>query len=223
VKAFPVSATSAAITGTTRLCALELIIQRGKQTFFEVGNALAEIMEAQLYREKGFGSFAEYCETVWGFKKSYAYQLVQSSALLKELPAPVSTIVEKMSPGQVRELVKVPKSEREEVIKTAVEKAKSSRRKMTAKDIAAAAHPITTVVEAEVVADEIKTFCPKAKTKRELENWYSRASKEKRGQFFEYAFSFGQRVIVPDKERFKARFDFWFENYVAEQKKEESQ
>lgn len=129
------------IVTASKLAELEAIIQRGKQTFFEVGNALAQIMEEQLYKEKGFGSFAEYCETVWGFKKTYAYQLVQSAELVKELPATVSAIAEKMNPAQVRELVKIPKEKRETVIKNAVAKSKSARRKMTAKDIKTAASP----------------------------------------------------------------------------------
>ena len=53
-----------------KLKSLEDVIRNGQQTFLDVANALAEIMEAQLYRLHGFGSFAEYCETVWGFKKA---------------------------------------------------------------------------------------------------------------------------------------------------------
>jgi hypothetical protein len=110
----------------SRLSYCEQVIALGKQTFLEVGNALAEIMEDGLYKEKGFGSFAEYCEKVWGFKKSYAYQLVDAAALIKQSPE-FSTMVE--NPRQARELARVPAEKRAEVLAAAGEKptAKSIR------------------------------------------------------------------------------------------------
>lgn len=59
----------------TRLDELEAVIQRGFETFVEVGNALAEIRDNKLYR-KWYGTFDEYCRERWGFKKGYAnYQI----------------------------------------------------------------------------------------------------------------------------------------------------
>lgn len=217
------------IVTTSKLAELEEIIQRGKQTFFEVGNALAQIMEEQLYREKGFGSFSEYCETVWGFKKTYAYQLVQSAAVVKELPAPVSAIAEKLNPGQVRALISVPTEQREAVIKTAVAKSKSAGRKLTAKDIKTAAapepaeparvqsytpEPITNA--AAETPEDVQVFCPRrAKTQRDLQGWYYKATKEKRAQFLNLILTFGE-VEVEDKAKFKQRVDSWFEHFVSE-------
>jgi len=115
-----------------RLSYCEQTIAKGKQTFLEVGNALAEIMEEQLYKEKGYGSFSEYCEKEWGFKKSYAYQLVNAGAMVKQSPE-LSTIVE--NPAQARELAKIPAAKRAEVMAAAGEKP-------TAKAIAEAAKTI---------------------------------------------------------------------------------
>jgi hypothetical protein len=138
-----------------RLNHLEGIIRAGKQTFLEVGEALLQIMQDRLYRVKGFGSFAEYTETVWRFKKSQAYNFMQAAAVINELPPGVSTIVEKMNPSQVRELVKVPKEQREAVVKDAVSKAKSGGRKLTAKDITRAAKPESVAVVAEQSAQAV--------------------------------------------------------------------
>lgn len=151
---------------SNRLMKLEETIKNGLQTFFDVGNALAEIMEGRLYQLKGFGSFAEYCETVWGFKKSYAYQLIRSAEVLTELPAPVSTIVENFNPGQVRELAKVPKEQRKTVVTTAVMKAKSAGRKMTAKDISEASRqesePVLIVAKTDSIEIQLRELWNKA-------------------------------------------------------------
>ena len=100
------------ITKASRLAELEKTISRGQLTFIEVGNALAEIMEQALYKEKGFGSFAEYTETVWGFKKTYAYQLVNSAKIAES----VSAIAEIKTESQARELAKVEPAKRAEVL-----------------------------------------------------------------------------------------------------------
>ena len=171
-----------------RLNELEKIIKEGRQTFFDVGNALAQIMEEQLYLVKGFGSFTEYYETVWGFKKSYAYQLVQSAEVMKELPATVSTMVETFNPSQVRELVKIPKEQRELIIKTAVDKSKSAGRKMTAKDISESARPVPATV-GPVVGDVKVHYPRRAETQRRLEAWYFKATKQERGQFWNLVFT----------------------------------
>ena len=200
---------------TSKLAELEKIIHRGRETFCEVGNALAQIMDDQLYREKGFGSFGEYCEEVWGFKKTYAYQLVQSATVLKELSGPVSAIAEKFNPGQVRALIRVPKAEREAVIKTAVAKSRSAGRALTAKDIKIAASPEQEPITAHVMVEDVKIYCPRAKSKRDLDGWYVRAAKEKRGYFLNFIFSHGE-VEVEDKVEFKRRVDSWLEHHVSE-------
>src|SRR6476660_8234750 len=46
------------------LNACEAIIQKGIQTFVEVGNALLEIRESRLYRGQ-YSTFEEYCRTRW--------------------------------------------------------------------------------------------------------------------------------------------------------------
>ena len=56
---------------TERLAELETTIARGRNTFVEVGLALAEIRDLRLYKHE-YGSFSEYCQKKWGWKKSYS-------------------------------------------------------------------------------------------------------------------------------------------------------
>jgi hypothetical protein len=62
------------------LAELEAIIDRGKQTFVEVGNALTEIRERKLHREAGFATFEDYCQRRHGFTASRGRQLIAAAA-----------------------------------------------------------------------------------------------------------------------------------------------
>jgi hypothetical protein len=55
-----ITATGAANASEERIASLEGIIERHQQTVIEVGNALEEIRERQLYREEGFRTFEDY-------------------------------------------------------------------------------------------------------------------------------------------------------------------
>ncbi|HET7037948.1 MAG TPA: hypothetical protein VFI42_19905, partial [Thermomicrobiaceae bacterium] len=63
---------------TLRLAELEAVIERGVPTFMEVGQALAEIRDARLYRET-HTTFEAYCRERWGFTSSRARQLIGAS------------------------------------------------------------------------------------------------------------------------------------------------
>jgi hypothetical protein len=188
-----------------RLIELEKVIEAGQQTFIEVGIALAEIRDSRLYK-CDFKTFEDYCVHKWGWTKQHCYRLIECAPIAKSNPQVTSI-------NQARELAKVPKEKRETVIKTAVAKSKTAGRKLTAKDIKAVAspepEPITTTVE------DVKVHCPRAKTKRELEGWYVKATKEKRAQFLNLILTFGE-VEVEDKAKFKQRVDSWFEHFVSQ-------
>lgn len=62
------------------LAELEVIIDRGKETFFEVGAALAEIRERKLYRDAEFATFEDYCQHRHGFSASRGRQLIAAAA-----------------------------------------------------------------------------------------------------------------------------------------------
>lgn len=64
-------------------------IQRGLDTFREVGEALMTVRDNRLYREK-FETFEDYCRDRWGFTGKRAYQLA-TAATLAELISGGST------------------------------------------------------------------------------------------------------------------------------------
>lgn len=87
---------------SVRLESCEAVIERGMQTFMEVGQALAEIRDSRLYREQ-FETFEDYCHQRWGLSRSRAYQMIDAS----DIAHAMSTIVDTPLPtneGQAREL-----------------------------------------------------------------------------------------------------------------------
>lgn len=82
---------------------LELKIEAGLKTFYEVGDALLAIRDGKLYREE-YGTFEDYCEKKWQMKRNYANKLIASAETLNAL----GTIVPKdelpKNEGQMRAL-----------------------------------------------------------------------------------------------------------------------
>lgn len=125
-----------------RMNALESIISKGKQTFVEVGTALAEIRDSKYYR-RGFKTFGEYCQSKWGFEKAHAHRLIEAAAVVKTSPIGDKIKTE----GQARELSKVSPPDRVAVIEKAQAAAEFKGRQMTAKDIKEASVPAAAPVE----------------------------------------------------------------------------
>lgn len=67
-----------------RLKECELVIKTGIQTFYQVGQALAEIRESKLYRHE-FNTFEEYCDIKWNFSGRYARSLMTSFNVIENL------------------------------------------------------------------------------------------------------------------------------------------
>ena len=106
-----------------RLIELENIVSRGKQTFIEVGTALAEIRDSKLYR-CDYRTFEEYIRTKWGWTKQHVYRLIECAPIAKSNPQVTSI-------NQARALAKVEPIQRTEVL----ERATKSGKKITAKTI----------------------------------------------------------------------------------------
>jgi len=202
---------------STRLIELETIINAGQQTFIEIGNALAEIRDTRLYRSD-FASFEAYCKKKWDFTKQHAYRLIKAAPI-------AASNLQVTSLNQARELAKVPPANRATVINVATTKAKAAGRELAAKDITEAAQPSSDAIAAapDQPATALPTeqgegiHCPRAKTERELQNWYYRATRRKRGEFVKFLFTFGA-VETEDKAELKVCMNRWFENYVTEVK-----
>lgn len=85
---------------TRRLDELEDKIERGLQTFVEVGDALSEIRDARLYRES-HDTFEDYCRERWGFNRNYANKQIAAAEVVRALGTNVPTPANE---GQAREL-----------------------------------------------------------------------------------------------------------------------
>jgi len=68
----------------TQLAACEAVIDKGIKIFVTVGLALAEIREKRLYRGQ-WSTFEEYCDVRWGFKRSYAYEIMEAATTVKTI------------------------------------------------------------------------------------------------------------------------------------------
>lgn len=67
-----------------RLAHLEGVIERGLETFVEVGRALMEIRDQRLYRET-HKTFEAYCRERWGWGRNYANKQITAAEVAKEL------------------------------------------------------------------------------------------------------------------------------------------
>jgi len=100
--AAPEASTDLTAAETDRLVELEQAVDRGLQTFVEVGLALAEIRDGKLYRAS-YDTFERYCHERWGFTRQRARQFIDAAAVTTVvvkagLPAPTNE-------AQARELV----------------------------------------------------------------------------------------------------------------------
>ncbi len=99
------------------LIALEKRIEKGLQTFLEVGQALIEIRDRKLYRLE-HSTFADYCKTKWKMSDRRARQLMDASEVVTAI-SKSGTIVPKTE-SQARPLAALPVAERAEVWNAAV-------------------------------------------------------------------------------------------------------
>lgn len=70
---------------------LENVVERGKMTFLEVGEALAEIRERGLYEERGYGDFASYCKARFGFGEHQGRRTIRVAETFRELEGSLSS------------------------------------------------------------------------------------------------------------------------------------
>jgi histone H3/H4 len=193
---------------SNRLIELEKIIEAGRQTFVEVGTALAEIRDSRLYKSD-FKTFEDYCIHKWGFKRAHAHRLIKAAGIARDL-SPVGDIP---SERAAREIAKVPKEKREAVIKTAITEAKSAGRPITAKDIQIAA---ASAPEAESNIKRIFRVAMRSQ-RAAVGWWYSRGTTpEKRGQFFQLILTADKDVEVANKDRFTKLVMQWLEQHVRQ-------
>lgn len=107
---------------TTRLMECERVIERGLNTFVEVGAALLEIRDSRLYQEQ-YGTFEEYCRERWGMVASRARQLIASAEVVENLKSVTTVTLFPDSERQARPLMGLPPEAQAQVWQQVVETA----------------------------------------------------------------------------------------------------
>ena len=110
----------------SRLLELESRIERGLETFVDVGLALLEIRDSRLYRESSHTTFDDYCRERWGFSKSRANQLIDAANLTTIVAIPPA------NEAQARELARLKEPE---TIREVWQEVRESTPEPTARDI----------------------------------------------------------------------------------------
>lgn len=91
----------------------ERIIERGKQAFVEVGQALLKIKEQGWYK-RSHGTFEDYCQERWGWNRAHAYRLIEAAEIVDNLsPIGDTPMVAPTTETQVRPLAKLPPTEQQ--------------------------------------------------------------------------------------------------------------
>lgn len=106
----------------SRMPSCEAVIEKGWQTFVDVGLALARIRDQKLYRA-GYDTFEAYCREKWHYAKSHAYRIIGAAEVVATL-SPIGDIPGPTHEAQVRSLIGLEPEKAREAWKKAVEKAK---------------------------------------------------------------------------------------------------
>ncbi len=129
-----------------RLTALEQTIERGLQTFVDVGTALLEIRDTRLYRQ-AFGTFEEYCRDRWGFTRMRASQMIAAAQVVGNLD--VNNCLQfPATESQARPLTGLPVDLQREAWQRAIETAPNG--KITAAHVASVVDSLTADDEPEI-------------------------------------------------------------------------
>ncbi len=120
-----------------RKAQLEATIERGMQTFVEVGLALMEIRDGRLYRAE-FGTFEEYCQERWGWTRRHTNRMIASAEVTTNL-GPLGPILP-ATERQARPLAALPPAQQREAWERVLETAPNG--KITAAIVTQAAKEI---------------------------------------------------------------------------------
>lgn len=126
-----------------RLEQLEVVIERGLNTFVEVGQALMDIRDGRLYRQ-GYATFEDYCRERWGWERRHAYRLMDAASAVENVSRGTQNMPLPTSERQVRPLTQLEPTQQRETWARVVETAPEG--KVTAAHVQAVvdeiAHPV---------------------------------------------------------------------------------
>lgn len=108
------------ITEQSELAQHEAVIQRGLNTFVEVGAALLAIRDGKLYRAE-FRTFEDYCRDRWGWARNYADKLIRAAETVNNLGTIVPVLP--MTETQARPLTSLDPDQQREAWAIAVQTA----------------------------------------------------------------------------------------------------
>lgn len=149
----------------SRLRTLEKVIEEGLEKFVQVGNALREVKESQLYRQE-FKSFEKYVNSRWKIDRSYAYRLIDAAKIDEKL-SPIGDKKPK-SEAVAREVAKLPETEQVVVWQEVCEEVEEP----TAKDVRRKAEERktqpTSTVEVDPVVERARRQIPELVRKLRL-------------------------------------------------------
>lgn len=103
---------------------LEGVIQKNIGAFYEVGRALMQIRDRELYLLKnggGFQTFEAYCKGVWDMSRRHAYRLMESCGVIETVKC--DQLVTPTTESQTRPLSKLEPQQQREAWAKAVETA----------------------------------------------------------------------------------------------------
>jgi hypothetical protein len=186
------------IDESKRFIALEVIIEKGKKTFIEVGEALLEIRDSRLYR-LAHPTFEDYCVKKWSFTRMHASRLIAGAEVCNQLvTAGAQALPETES--QARPLAQLPTPEKKaEAFTKAVQASPTG--KPTAKEITKAVQevkgktsnpkkankkkPAKTKVPAKK-KEEDNSIGEDSKALSQLKYWWENATFEEQASFREW-------------------------------------
>lgn len=169
------------ITEQASLLKLESRIEKGLQSFYEVGSALLTIRDSRLYRGT-HGTFEAYCQDRWHMSRPRAYQLIEAAKVKENL----STTVDIPSSERItRPLASLPHDKQPQAWQQAVETAPEGK--------------VTAAHVYKVVKGMTEGEKPAAEKEEEsdalfhLKRWWKRATKKDRKTFLAWTEREGEK------------------------------
>jgi hypothetical protein len=119
-----------------KLVRCEEIVDKGVRNMLDAADALKEIRDNRLYKERGYSSFDQYLADEWGFGRSYIHKIIKSSETRKRLGTLVPDLdSSSLAETALRELNSVPDEQLEDVIDMASMSARTEGKRLTARAI----------------------------------------------------------------------------------------
>lgn len=122
----------------------KFLIERGQETYIELGRTLALINDNEAYLER-YDNWGDFCESEFELKGKFCYELIQNAKTFDRVSAIADSdtgFLPKIG-SHLRELSKAPEEKQAKALELAIEKAAKEDRQPIAKDYKAAVEELT--------------------------------------------------------------------------------